>query len=359
MEKLDTIIKGLSVTSKQASNIGSTEYESTFKFGDFELDQFCNLLPVDFSNRKKIDDLVETYTTAILQNMACGNVDQKSFVQPVSCALLKGIMDFTFRKAHISYCSERYFVCNYQGMVYKGRTDHALIPTAGDAAALVWEDKNITYDFSIRSKRQSALCQVAAEIYAEVDKLKHKYNIVVGYFCAILTSGSCWYLVAYYVNNGVRQWRHSSQICTIHENGEIDRKGMKNVTKMLKHALASAKRILEEVRNRKISASPYLNDNMVDEDDTDDGKDGGSDSGKEVDPEPTNALSKLVAGTLRISPRSKTAGNGKGNGSKESRNNSGSTRLYKHELLLTEDNLAEHDKENCYWNPMPYRIEFD
>ena len=91
------------------------------------------------------------------------------------------------------------------------------------------------------------------------------------------------------------------------------------------------------MQSPKISASPYLNDNIVDEDDTDDGKD--SDSAKEVDPEPNNALSKSVARTLRISPRSETAGSGKGNGSKE--NNSRSTRLNKDELLLTKDNLAK------------------
>ena len=72
---------------------------------------------------------------------------------------------------------------------------------------------------------------------------------------------------------------------------------------MLKHALASAKCILKEVQNRKISASPYLNDDIDDEDDTDDGIDCDCDCGKGEDPlsEPTNALSKSLAGTLRIS----------------------------------------------------------
>ena len=84
----------------------------------------------------------------------------------------------------------------------------------------------------MRSMRQSDLCQVAAEIYAEVDKLQHKYNIVVGCFCAILASGSCWYLVAYYVNKGVRKWRYSFQICAIDKNGDIDKKGIKNDASM-------------------------------------------------------------------------------------------------------------------------------
>lgn len=347
----------------QASRIASTEYETTFMFGDFKLEEFCTLLTEDFSAHQNcFEELITDYTTTILSNRDSKNVAEVTFVQPNSSKLLQEIMGVAFSCADMRYDRERNFICHYKGTEYKGDIDHVLLPTVGDAAVLVWEDKKITYNFKSTGDEKKALCQVAVGIYAEANKLSYKYNINTEYFCGILTNGTSWYLVAYYLNHGFRQWRHSNPICTVDDNGVINKDSVKEVAIMLRHALASAKVILKGILGRKISATPHLRDDVDDEhddeNDDDDGKNG--DSGKGAGTDQLGALSTAIATTLHVS--SGTRSNGKGNQNKVTVNSSGSTggkRSCKHALLLTIDRLAEHNKENYYGNTMPWRLDYN
>jgi hypothetical protein len=214
---------------------------------------------------------------------------------------------------------------------------------------VVWEDKDMKLDFSKNGERYSGLCQVAVEIYAEVDKFNYKYNCKPKSFCGILTNGTSWFLVAYHLNLGIVQWRHCNEIVTVDDMGNFRKDGVRDVAIMLRLALGSARSHHTEVQLCGITTSPHIYDDTVDDDDNE----------KDGDTETIDALANSLTGTMRIFPGTKSAGGG----SKSAGNSRGSTGNHKshnHALLLTKDHLAlvrSHDKENRHGNTMPWRLK--
>ena len=276
-------------------------------------------------------------------------------------------MGSAFPAAEMTYKKERAFECTFQGQIIKGSTDHAIIPTDDNAAVLIWEDKNIDYDFRNRADEHRAIGQVALEIHNEVQTIQDAYIITNEYFCGILTNGTIWYLVANYLFEGELKWRHTNRICTVNSDGTINTKSITKVATMLRHALTSAKLVLERIRSRKPCLLSHPNDDTVDDDDIDgdddyidgdddnidgddddidgDGGEGGTDA-------TVAALSNIVSKALHISDR--TRSNGKVNGSKGSEKSSGATGG-KSKCKLTQDNLFQLNKENFHRNIMSMR----
>lgn len=79
-----------------ASSINSTEYESTFKFGEYNLEEFADILPVlPTSGQIQTINFLSTYDEKMLANKESGLVAEVLFVQPESKLLLKQMMDIT------------------------------------------------------------------------------------------------------------------------------------------------------------------------------------------------------------------------------------------------------------------------
>jgi hypothetical protein len=321
----------LAAQETQASSIKSCEYEDTFKFGEYFLEEFSDILPtLPMSGESQTIEFVSTYTAKILAKKAFGHVAEVPFVQPESKLLLKQMMEITFSKEEVSYDSERLFKCTYRGKNYPGRTDHVIISTLRDAAALVWEDKALDIDFTKKGIKRSALCQVAAEIYSEVDRMSYKYNYTAEHFCGILTNGTSWILVVYFLNHGVQQWRHCKDVASVNE-----------VAIMLRLALASARHHVDALKKCTITASPHITDNIVDIDDDEDG-----DNGDVTGTDSIGALTKSIATTLQITGRTSSADGGKKNRGSGRSGDSSKNQKSMHILSLTENHLALHNKEN-------------
>ena len=348
--KLETLIEALTVKPQSASSIVSKEYEGVFKFGNFGLDQFHSILPdYDTISYSEIEKLVEDYTQEILESKALGNVLETIYMQPLSCKLIKHLLDISFTKDEVSYECERPFSCRYLNKPYTGKTDHAIVPASQEAAILVWEDKNMNLDLSKKGEKHSDLCQVAVEIYAEVDKFNYKYNYKPKSFCGVLTNGTSWFLVAYLFNHGIVQWRHCNEIVTVDGKGKVRKDGVRDVAIMLRLALGSARSHHKEVQLCGITTSPHIYDDTVDDDD----------NVKDGDTKTIDALANSLPGTMRPFSGTKSAGGGSksaGNG----RGSTGNQKSLNHTLLLTKDNLAlvrSHDKENRYGNTMSWRLK--
>ena len=290
-----------------------------------------------------------------------GNTGEKKYVQPVSTTLLRGIMGSAFSAADMTYKKERKFQCTFHGQIISGSTDHAIVPTNyhaivptnDNAAILVWEDKNIDYDFGNPADARKAIGQVAYSILNEVQTIRNAYLITNEYFCGILTNGTIWYLVACYLHEGELKWRHTNPVCTVDSDGAINAESVRIVAAMLRHALNAADLVLDLTRSRKPPLLSRLNGDTVTDDDIDgddddidgDGGEGGTDA-------TAAALSNIVTKALHISDR--TRFNGKVNGSKGSEKSSGATGG-KSNCKLTQDNLMQLNKENFHKNIMSMR----
>ena len=128
----------LEATRKTAAScINSSEYENTFMFGEYLLEELAEILPaLPASGQIQITDFLSTYTEKMSTNKRLGNVAEVQFVQPVSRLLLKETMDITFTKEEVSYENERPFACPYRGENYRGKTDHVVISAFRDAAVI-------------------------------------------------------------------------------------------------------------------------------------------------------------------------------------------------------------------------------
>lgn len=348
--KLETLIEALTIKPQNASTIVSKEYDGVFKFGNFKLEEFSKILPdYDSISHSEIAKLVKDYTQKVLDSKALGNFEETKYVQPLSRELIKRLLDISFTKEEVNYERERPVSCVYLNKPYTGKTDHAIVPASREAAILVWEDKNMNLDFSKNGERYSDLCQVAVEIYAEVDKFNYKYGYKPKSFCGILTNGTKWFLVAYHLNLGIVQWRHCNEIVTVDGKGKFRKDGVRDVAIMLRLALGSARSHHKEVERCGITTSPHIYDDTVDDDDNE----------KDGDTETIDALGNSLTGTMRIFPGTKSAGGGSKSAG-NSRGSTGNQKSHNHALLLTKDHLAlvrSHDKENRYGNTMPWRLK--
>ena len=316
----------------RASSIKSSEYDSTFQFGDFILEEFASIFPaLSASKQIRTREFLSTYTKTMSARKESGLVADVQFVQPESEILLKRMMDITFKKKEVTYVSERSYTCSYRGANYRGKTDHVIISSLRDAAVLVWEDKALDIDFTQRGARKSALCQVAAEMYSEVHQMSYRYNYTAQHFCGILTNGTSWILVVYYLNLGVQQWRHCREI--VSTNNE----GLRRVAVMLGFALASARHHVDALKKNTITASPHITDNIVDIDDDEDG-----DNGDVTGTDSIGALTKSIVTTLQIT--GKTSSTDGGNKNRVSGRSGDSAKYQKSMLPLTEYHLALHNK---------------
>jgi hypothetical protein len=322
-----------------ASSINSSQYEITFKFGEYLLEELAEILPaLPTSGEIETMDFLSTYVGTMSTNKRLGHVAEEQFVQPASRLLLKQTMDITFTINEVSYDNERSFMCSYGVESYRGKTDHVIVSALRDAAVLVWEDKALGVDFTQKGTKRRALCQVAAEIYSEVCQMSYKYNYAAQHFCGILTNGIDWILVVYFLNHGVQQWRHCKKVVS-----SADSDSLRRVAFMLRLALSSARHHVDALKKCTITASPHIIDNTVD-DDNDDDNDG--DNGDVTGTDSIGALTKSIATTMQITERTSSADGGKRNRRSGRGGDSAKNQKHMHILSLTENHLALHNKEN-------------